>query len=226
MAYCASRRAGQTDNRLLRRYDTCDLCIQGRILTLLEILKAPLSRVQPLTRTAPEPPPPGPAPKTQKEETIEKARIIFGSKLAGPTARMEKIKAESRNISGVMVPPKPEEPENCCMSGCVNCVWDLYRDDMEEWAEKSALARAAIQAKREIGKGTGTMVAGSNQPSHVAVSMDDDGGGSETNWALEPGKANLFDDIPVGIREFMRTEKKLKQIHQRDQAAATVSNSP
>lgn len=156
---------------------------------------------------------------------MEKARIIFGSKLAGPTARMEKIQKESRNIAGVMVPPKPEEPENCCMSGCVNCVWDVYRDEMEEWAEKSAQARVAIQTQRESGKGTGTIVAGSSQPTHVAVSMDDDGGGSETNWAMGPAKEHLFDDIPVGIREFMRTEKKLKQMHQRETVAATASAS-
>jgi hypothetical protein len=58
------------------------------------------------------------------------------------------------------------------------------------------------------------MVAGSGVPSHVAVSMDDDGGGRETNWGLDnANEGGLFDDIPVGIREFMRTEKKLKTMH-------------
>ena len=44
-------------------------------------------------------------------------------------------------------------------------------------------------------------------------SMDDDGGGSETNWSPGEGR-DLFADIPVGIREFMRTEKILKMRHQ------------
>ena len=52
------------------------------------------------------------------------------------------------------------------------------------------------------------------------ASMDDDGGGSETNWndaKLDLGTGlqgdELFKEIPVGIREFMRTEKLLKQKH-------------
>lgn len=106
------------------------------------------------------------------------------------------------------------------MSGCVNCVWDMYRDEMEEWAEQSAKARMAMQALREQGKGSGSMVAGQATPSHVAMSMDDDGGGSDTNWSANVDQDKLFDDIPVGIREFMRTEKKLKQMHKKDSAVA------
>jgi hypothetical protein len=100
-------------------------------------------------------------------------------------------------------------------------VWEMYRDDMEEWAEKSAQARAAIQAQRQ-GVGTGQMVNGTDVPSHVAVSMDDDGGGSESSWSVEGGQdsSDMFDDIPVGIREFMKTEKKLKMMQKKAQEAA------
>jgi hypothetical protein len=55
--------------------------------------------------------------------------------------------------------------------------------------------------------------------------MDDDGGGSETNWDTgfdDADKDKLFDDIPVGIREFMRTEKKLKQAQKKAEAAAAA----
>lgn len=31
------------------------------------------------------------------------------------------------------LPPKPTEPDNCCMSGCTHCVWDIYMDDLERW---------------------------------------------------------------------------------------------
>lgn len=183
------------------------------------MLKKHPSEIQPLTATAPEPPPPESLPKTQKELTLEKARIVFGSKLAGPAERRKEIAEASQVIAGVTVPPKPEEPDNCCMSGCVNCVWELYRDEMEEWADKSAQARAAMQAQRQAGQGSGQMVAGSGVPTHVAVSMDDDGGGSESNWGMVGGssESSLFEDIPVGIREFMRTEKKLKAMQREQQ---------
>jgi hypothetical protein len=116
------------------------------------------------------------------------------------------------------------------MSGCVNCVWDQFRDELEEWAAQSALARAAL-AKQNAEKGgkatlgTGSMLAQPGQPAHVAVSMDDDGGGSEANWDLggptgssSKGGEDLFGGIPVGIREFMRTEKMLKQRHAQEGA--------
>ncbi len=104
------------------------------------------------------------------------------------------------------------------MSGCVNCVWDLYRDELEEWAAKSAEARIAIQKRRDKCKGSGMMV-DETSPSHVATSMDDDGGGSETNWSTGLASGNggdLFGNIPVGIREFMRTEKKVKEKHRKE----------
>lgn len=114
------------------------------------------------------------------------------------------------------------------MSGCVNCVWDQYRDELEEWADKrrEASLRLQRQGRRSgrTGRGGGESREGDGEaPAHVAVSMDDDGGGSETNW--DPGVAmgggapglnlarggDLFEGIPIGIREFMRTEKRLKE---------------
>ena len=79
----------------------------------------------------------------------------------------------------------------------MNCVWDLYRDDVEEWAARSREARM-----KEM----------QNRGRENSRSMDDDGGGSETNWTLGNDQ-DLFADVPVGIREFMKTEKLLKERH-------------
>ncbi|KAF1968812.1 hypothetical protein BU23DRAFT_540538 [Bimuria novae-zelandiae CBS 107.79] len=185
-----------------------------------ELLSKPTSEVQSATRTAPESPSPESLPKTDEEERLTKARIVFGSRIAGAAERRKEIDARSREIAGVKVPPKPTEPDNCCMSGCVNCVWDLYRDEMEEWAAKSAEAYANMQAQRARGQGSGAMTATTETPTHVATSIDDDGGGSETNWTAPVNPGSLFDDIPVGIREFMRTEKKLKEKHRAERAEA------
>jgi hypothetical protein len=37
------------------------------------------------------------------------------------------------------------------------------------------------------------------------------------------GVQKLFEDIPVGIREFMRTEKKLKQAQKKAEAEAATA---
>lgn len=189
-----------------------------------DMLDAPLHSVRPLTKTQPKPPPPDELPKTEDEEKIAKARVVFGSRLAGPVERRAAIRSASQDIAGILVPPRPEEPDNCCNSGCVNCVWDTYREDLEEWAEKSAEARTKIMTQRTQGQATGLMNDNQNMPHHVAVSMDDDGGGSETNFAgsesFGQGGTDLFADIPVGIREFMKTEKRLKEKLKKLQAAS------
>ncbi|KAH6617737.1 oxidoreductase-like protein [Chaetomium sp. MPI-SDFR-AT-0129] len=186
-----------------------------------------------------------------------RARIVFGASLAGPRERAERLarlRTETRVVAGVRVPPRPEEPDNCCMSGCVNCVWDRYRDEMEEWAGMSAEAErrlAAQLAGRAVGVTEESMegVAGVGQqegggmdlgihdvdldrgPMEEGVSMDDDGGGSAANWetpripsnknAAKPATKDFWDDdlyknVPVGIREFMKHEKRLKEKHVRE----------
>ncbi|KAL5458236.1 hypothetical protein PMIN06_003436 [Paraphaeosphaeria minitans] len=189
-----------------------------------EILKKPVPKSSPTTRPAVSPPTPEWEwlPKTGEEETLARASKFFGS-VAGPEERRKAIDAASHEVAGVIVPPKPEEPDNCCMSGCVNCVWDMYRDEMEEWAAKSTEARARMQAQRESAQGTGSIIAGKDTPTRVATSMDDDGRGSETNWVAPASQYALFDDIPVGIREFMRTEKKLKERQRAGRAAAAAA---
>ncbi|KAJ4150387.1 hypothetical protein LMH87_011139 [Akanthomyces muscarius] len=188
----------------------------------------------------------------------ERARVIFGSRLLGPAERADRAagrQAKSTTVAGVRVPPQPEEPDNCCMSGCVNCVWDLYREEMEEWtlasaaarkrlAESAASAASAVPRGRlgPFGPGTGGSglvgggpgqggsggvgprpMLGESTAAETATSMDADGGGSsETNWtgdakiAKDMWTDDLFQNVPVGIREFMKQEKRLKEKHQRE----------
>lgn len=208
------------------------------------------------------------SPNDPTPNTQEKPKVIFGSSLAGPAERAERlarIRSRSKVVAGVVVPPRPEEPDNCCMSGCVNCVWDRFRDEMEEWVVASAEAERRLAA---AGRGAGDKGAGAGaetpssspgssstespstplplsqrqQPAegHVSghnltVSMDDDGGGSETNWDVGSSPAppvgprklakDLWDDelyknVPVGIREFMKQEKRLKEKHMREGTSA------
>jgi Oxidoreductase-like protein, N-terminal len=152
-----------------------------------------------------------PIPSPPPISAAEQARIVFGSRLAGPAERAERLadmRSRSTLVAGILVPPKPDEPDNCCMSGCVNCVWDRYREELEEWS----LANSKAQKRLRVQHGE-----------RPAISMDDDGGGSESTWDVGLAKITkdlwddeLYRDLPVGIREFMRQEKRLKERHARE----------
>ncbi|KAB5542813.1 oxidoreductase-like protein [Coniochaeta sp. 2T2.1] len=189
--------------------------------------------------------PPIPDPSSDAPPTAEaRARVVFGAALSGPAARAERlaaIRSNSQLIAGVVVPPRPEEPDNCCMSGCVDCVWDRYRDEMEWWAAANAEADTRLRAQ-ETGVGTTAAAEGATVESPAvgarpgmgvggatAASLDDDGGGSVAN--LDVGNVagqgtgtltkdfwddELYKNIPVGIREFMKQEKRLKEKHMKE----------
>ncbi|CCU81617.1 unnamed protein product [Blumeria hordei] len=98
--------------------------------------------------------------------------------------------------------PKPTEPDNCCMGGCVNCVWDRYHEEVEEWTKSKNKTNVTLEnplsstcepsTKEEIEQ-QGNMVSGVHQtgihakssvevdlaPEDKANSMPDDMKGSE-----------------------------------------------
>ncbi len=45
--------------------------------------------------------------------------VVFYSRLAG-YPELEKIPSTVRRYAGIDVPPKPDEPLNCCQSGCMH----------------------------------------------------------------------------------------------------------
>ncbi|KAK5059904.1 hypothetical protein LTR84_009787 [Exophiala bonariae] len=148
----------------------------------------------------------------------ERARRLFGTMERYRSSVSESPDATWRTINGVPIPPRPEEPDNCCMSGCVHCVWDDYRDDVESWANRLHEAQAKAPTKNTIGD-SAKIELPRPEVSQASGSMDDDGGGSEGLWASpSPSMAaagstdgdELFQSIPVGIREFMATEKRIR----------------
>ncbi|RDW71774.1 hypothetical protein BP5796_07808 [Coleophoma crateriformis] len=187
---------------------------------------SPAITTAPPTSASPSPSNP-PITSTDSEPSI-----IFSSRLSSPMERRSEIEKQSKMVAGIMVPPKPEEPDNCCMSGCVNCVWDRFRDELEEWAVAIKAAEVALRKEKnaDISKkkrklssegGTGMMLGeGERDAQHTMISMDDDGGGSDSNWSTsldtDLNSEDLFANVPVGIREFMKQEKKLKEKHARE----------
>ncbi|CAF2136338.1 hypothetical protein HID58_004506 [Brassica napus] len=67
------------------------------------------------------------ATKSDKTSTEVKDKVVEEKK--------DKDKKEE-----VSLPPPPEKPEagDCCGSGCVRCVWDVYYDELEEYNKLTA----------------------------------------------------------------------------------------
>ena len=99
------------------------------------------------------------------------------------------------------------------MSGCVNCVWDLYREEMEEWAARQRKAHTGFVAgeadKARKMRGRGKRKEGDVQGEGGVGDSDDGGIGSYEG--MDVAQEGLFEGVPVGIREFMNTEKRLRE---------------
>jgi hypothetical protein len=183
-------------------------------------LNTPTTKDQPPTTTTTPPPPSPSSLEATKAQTLAKARIVFGSSGSSRREHKDQISAASKEIAGVKVPPKPKEPtgDDCCMSGCVNCVWDIYREEFEEWSAASKAAREKMVAMQGgVDKDT-TASPGAG----LASSVDEDGGGSEALWIQEDAekeKKDPYAGVPVGIREFMKMEKMMKEKQAAQQAS-------
>ncbi|TDL24570.1 hypothetical protein BD410DRAFT_786079 [Rickenella mellea] len=53
-----------------------------------------------------------------------------------------------RKFRGFVIPERPTEPkaDECCMSGCAVCVYDLYEESLEAYNKAVGLLRASLQA--------------------------------------------------------------------------------
>ncbi|KAL8752565.1 MAG: hypothetical protein Q9184_005684 [Pyrenodesmia sp. 2 TL-2023] len=190
---------------------------------------------QPLSSTAPatsfpslSPPSPLPPKPSSHKPPSRDPSIIFGTPLAGPSAARRRAGyGDEPYATGGL--ERPREPDNCCMSGCVNCVWDAYREEVEAWAVRRREAAAKVAREREYSvgeeeaegekrkarqmRGRGRrVVGGKGGVGGTGVGdMDEMGRG----WNLDDEGA-LFEGVPVGIREFMATEKRLRERRERE----------
>lgn len=82
----------------------------------------------------------------------ERMMNVFGGRIKGDSRQSSSRReiGEPRIIAGVLVPAKPTEPNNCCMSGCVNCVWEQFNDDLKDWRRlRTEAAQKLNKTERE-----------------------------------------------------------------------------
>lgn len=122
-------------------------------------------------------------PLGEAEPGEKKGGVIFYSRLAGyPENRPTPDKA--RMYAGIVVPARPDEPLNCCQSGCVHCVWDIYREDIEYYQSKRDEARSNL------------MTTGKSIPVEL-------GGSGE--------QVDIISQLDPSLQAFIKLEKQLKE---------------
>lgn len=72
----------------------------------------------------------------------------------------------------------------------MNCVWDAYREEVEEWAAKGLAGKSSVTDARAVVQGQQ---------------------GGATTDTKEFQREDLLGGVPVGIREFMALEKRLRE---------------
>ncbi|KZS97293.1 hypothetical protein SISNIDRAFT_482217 [Sistotremastrum niveocremeum HHB9708] len=127
---------------------------------------------------------------------------------ASTSATTPKLVTSSKGVDsgtlfrGMIIPDKPRPPQSdeCCMSGCTLCVYDLYADSLEQYHDTIAGIRESL---REQGVREEEWPAVLRSPT-----ADDSGGGKEKT--LEEREEDLVD---VSMDAFRAMEKALKAKH-------------
>lgn len=149
------------------------------------------------------------------EERIAK---VFGGRIKGdsPMSSSRINRGESRFIAGVEVPDRPPEPDNCCMSGCINCVWELFNEDVKTWnsRRKEAAQKLAESGGRwpEDFHAPVKYLKAENMPKSMSsekqVEAATPQNDEDENWA----------NVPVTIRVFAEMERKMKAKRRQQEA--------
>ncbi|BEI87346.1 uncharacterized protein CcaverHIS019_0100640 [Cutaneotrichosporon cavernicola] len=107
---------------------------------------------------------------------------------------------------------------DCCMSGCVHCVLQIYVDDMEEYNDAFDAARAALEHKN-IPRGRWPKVMDEVDDAVEAPKMDPTMSAFAAleaklaGKAAPPPKPRSKPAIDPGVAAFMALEAKIKNKH-------------
>lgn len=169
-----------------------------------------------------------PTANAPQESMSQRVKKVFGALGSRDESRRE-AELKGITVAGIKVPSRPEEPTNCCMSGCVNCVWELYKDEIEEWKDTRNKARRVLMEPKYLhvkwppllGPEPRTRQASSphsESPSRAKVRATEE-------ERLEEAELDDDDDINHGISVFIQTEKKIRARKLARQAEAKKSST-
>lgn len=82
------------------------------------------------------------------------------------------------------------------MSGCINCVWELYKEDIDHWQDRRKQAHESLLKSP-----------GAEWPADF---------GTPPPTADRPDAKDEWDDVDVSIKVFLDTEKRLRARKQKE----------
>lgn len=89
---------------------------------------------------------PNPAQRTSSAESPATA-IESNTAERRREEQLSKSDKQPIYVRGVLVPRTPDAPgpEDCCMSGCARCVYDLYKEDLDDYQETMSEVRKKLE---------------------------------------------------------------------------------
>ena len=143
----------------------------------------------------------------------QKMARVFGGRIKGESPRSSSrlSRGEPRVIAGISVPDRPPEPDNCCMSGCINCVWELFRDDVKDWNSKRKLAAKKLRERGGRWPENFYPPVRHLADENLPLSMAKNAKTVREKTEKKNEEAESWANVPVSIRVFAELEKKKSQ---------------
>lgn len=136
----------------------------------------------------------------------DRVKLVFGQ-LGSRQDRILEAQRQAFTIAGLKLSPRPQEPNNCCMSGCIDCVWELYKEELVEWKEKRAeIKRKLLFERQDLEWPVAVLGLEPKERQSVHKAADR----AKLEEKIEADK-DADDDLNVSIKAFLKTEKRLKE---------------
>ncbi|KAG0037467.1 hypothetical protein BGZ82_002466 [Podila clonocystis] len=129
-------------------------------------------------------------PGAPSVNTLPTAQSRAASAASTLESSLSRASQQGTDYHGFRIPVKPTPPgaEDCCMSGCAHCIYDIYEEDRQEYKE------ALVKVLENIQK------AGLPPPPPDVVPAS----------GAQGGDAKDNDDMDPGMKAFLELERKLK----------------